>query len=97
MPGRSPHRRPTPPPPLISRHSPGRGRRSPDRHNIEVAQSRGRERREYRPVVRYVYLLYKFTCTRGGGGGEIEVLKEILNIMELWRECMGYFSMGTIL
>uniref|UniRef100_A0A1B6K120 Uncharacterized protein n=1 Tax=Homalodisca liturata TaxID=320908 RepID=A0A1B6K120_9HEMI len=56
MPGRSPHRRSTPPPPLISRHSPSRGRisrPSPDRHRLEmVSTSRGRERREYRPSVR---------------------------------------------
>uniref|UniRef100_A0A1B6GRJ5 Uncharacterized protein n=1 Tax=Cuerna arida TaxID=1464854 RepID=A0A1B6GRJ5_9HEMI len=56
MPGRSPHRRSTPPPPLISRHSPSRGRisrPSPDRHRLEmVSSSRGRERREYRTSVR---------------------------------------------
>uniref|UniRef100_A0A1B6M2L8 Uncharacterized protein n=1 Tax=Graphocephala atropunctata TaxID=36148 RepID=A0A1B6M2L8_9HEMI len=54
MPGRSPHRRSTPPPPLISRHTPPRGRvHSPDRHNLEMSSSsRGRDRREYRPTIR---------------------------------------------
>lgn len=57
MPGRSPHRRSTPPLPQISRHSPSRGRRSPDRHNLEMIQSRSRDRREYRQAVRYVVIL----------------------------------------
>lgn len=50
MPGRSPHRRSPPPPPLISRHSPvvrSRGR-SPDRRRPASPGVRGRDRREFR-------------------------------------------------
>lgn len=55
MPGRSPHRRSPPPPPLISRHSPvlrTRGR-SPDRRRPASPGPRGRDRREFRnPTIR---------------------------------------------